>query len=112
MTRLAPHRCLPPTSGESTKRGAPARMILFFESQGCPHIVSSFPELDQMAPIQVENHEIPTYPPERIPKHAILSAASLLSRSSCDIPAIDDAGEVRYANRGCMAIGLALDLAG
>jgi dTDP-4-amino-4,6-dideoxygalactose transaminase len=62
-----------------------------------------------MAPIRVEDHDDLPYPRERIPKHAVLSAASLLSRSSGAIPAIDDADDVRYANRGCMAIGLALE---
>jgi len=74
--------------------------------------VHSFPELEHVAPIQVDDHEDPFFPPERIPKHAVLSAASLFGPSSCRIPAVDDADHVRYVNRGCMAIGLALEHAG
>lgn len=48
------------------------------------------------------------YPREHIPKHPVLSAASFTQYSHADIPSVLDAGAVRYVNRGCMAIGLAL----
>ena len=49
-----------------------------------------------------------SYPREHIPKNPILSAASFTRYSRTDIPSVLDAGAVRYVNRGCMAIGLAL----
>ncbi|MCC6473264.1 MAG: DegT/DnrJ/EryC1/StrS aminotransferase family protein [Burkholderiales bacterium] len=52
------------------------------------------------------------FPPERIPKNPVLSGASFGARPGAAAPCVLDAGEVRYVNRGCMAIGLALAHAG
>ena len=49
------------------------------------------------------------YPRERIPKQPVLSGASFTQYSHSSIPSVLDAGAVRYVNRGCMAIGLALE---
>lgn len=48
------------------------------------------------------------YPRERIPKQAVLSAGTFAQRADAAVPSVLDAGAVRYVNRGCMAIGLAL----
>lgn len=48
------------------------------------------------------------YPRERIPKQPVLSLATFTPCSGLDIPSVLDAGAVRYVNRGCMALGLAL----
>ena len=49
-----------------------------------------------------------SYPRERIPKQPVLSAATFTRYAHSGIPSVLDAGAVRYVNRGCMAIGLAL----
>ena len=64
-----------------------------------------------MTPVQTSATRLgagASYPREHIPKNPILSAASFTRYSRTDIPSVLDAGAVRYVNRGCMAIGLAL----
>lgn len=64
-----------------------------------------------MAAFQAGDHpelSIPTLQRERIPKLALLSAASFSGYSGPAIPSVVDSGDARYISRGCMAIGLAL----
>ena len=53
-----------------------------------------------------------TYPRERIPKQAVLSAAAFGSDAGGNVPSVLDAGEVKYVTRGNIAIALALTHAG
>lgn len=48
------------------------------------------------------------YPREHIPKQPVLSGLSFTDYSRSEIPSVLDAGEVLFASRGSMAIGLAL----
>ena len=73
--------------------------------------MNSGSELEHMAATQDGDRQgvsVRTYPPERIPKLALLSVGSFTQYSRSEIPSVLDAGEVRYISRGCMAIGLAL----
>ena len=49
-----------------------------------------------------------TYPREQIPKQPVLSLSTFTQYFNSGIPSVLDAGTVRYVNRGCMALGLAL----
>ncbi len=49
---------------------------------------------------------------EKIPKHPVLSLQSFTNEQGTEIPSILDAGDVRYLNRGSLAIAFALQHSG
>lgn len=73
--------------------------------------MNSGPELAYMAAFHAGDeptNSIASRQPERIPKLALLSAASFSGYAGPAVSSVVDSGDVRYVSRGCMAIGLAL----